>query len=276
MKPISKAYVDALEFIDAVRKHPQFQNLRRTVGRRKARKFELEDEFFAEVIDRMEQETEHYIDWDDISEFFTRRGRPRTTIQQLQQSEKAMIDVALSSDPEDKAAQTTGKTINYNYQRDGYDSDPEFHTYSKEVEYEFKLPRGQVDLSPGKTRWKYDIDEEQLKHRTYTAESSAEPTRHDRSYQIERPETVSHKLSRGRSVPHYLDKRFGAIYKDKNTLHYTLPEPFEFDSRDRSKKKSIRERRIEEDIRAIREEEEKMLKHTFRAKSVPASTTGRL
>lgn len=252
-----------------MRKHPSFQYLRRNIGRRKAQKFELEDEYLAEVIDRMEQEAENYIDWQDVLDFFTRRGRPRAIMQLLDQIERDMIDVALGSDPEDKAAQTTGKTVNYNYQRDGYDSDPEFHTYSKEVGYEFKLPRGTVDLEPGKTRWKYEIDEDRLRKGARTSDS-AEP-RMDSSYQLDRPATVSHQLSRGHTAP-YLDKRFGAIYKDADEHKYTVPEPFEFDVREKSKKKSIRERKIEEDVRAIREAEEKMRKHVFRAKSVPATT----
>jgi len=51
-----------------------------------------------------------------------------------------MIQSGLASDPKDKALQTGAKVVQ-NIQRDGYDSDPEFHTYSKGVNYEFKLNR---------------------------------------------------------------------------------------------------------------------------------------
>lgn len=49
-----------------------------------------------------------------------------------------MIRSGLASNPKDQALQTGAKVVQ-NVQRDGYDSDPEFHTYSKDINYEFKL-----------------------------------------------------------------------------------------------------------------------------------------
>jgi len=52
-------------------------------------------------------------------------------------------------------------------------------------------------------------------------------------------------------------------------LKYTVPEPFEFDTREKVRAKSIRERKVEEIIREKQEEEERLLNHRFRANSVP-------
>ena len=52
-------------------------NKKRAIGRKKAENFELEDETFGEVLTRLEGEGDEYVEWDEIMEFFTRRGRPK-------------------------------------------------------------------------------------------------------------------------------------------------------------------------------------------------------
>ena len=65
------------------------------------------------------------------------------------------------------------------------------------------------------------------------------------------------------------DSKFGAVYKDPTGLKYTVPDPFEFDNREKVRAKSIRERKVEEMIREKQLEEERILNHRFRANSVP-------
>lgn len=264
-------FVELMEFLEVVRRDERYNDLKRQIGRKKAQKFDLEPETVGQTLDRMEEEADQYIEWQDFLEFFSRRGRPKSMMRATEQTEKANLDYILKGDPEDKEAQTIGKTVNYNHQRDGYDSDPEFHTYSKEVGYEFKLPGGNVDLSPSKTRWKYDIDEDQ-RRKSLPAEQQRKGGLNT-SFQSKRSERGgSHSLTRTNTAP-YLDKRFGAVYKDTTSLKYSIPEPFEFDTREKKRSKSIRERKLEEDIRKRDEELENLIKHRFRAKSVPLSTT---
>lgn len=53
----------------------------------------------------------------------------------------------------------------------------------------------------------------------------------------------------------------------------TVPKPFEFDSRDIVKPKSIRERKVEAMVQDKLMEEEKMLKHQFKRKPIPPEVT---
>ncbi len=70
--------------------------------------------------------------------------------------------------------------------------------------------------------------------------------------------------------PNAYETKFGAVHKDPEILKYTVPDPFEFDTREKVKGKSIRERKVEEMVREKQEEEERLLNHQFRANSVPA------
>ena len=45
--------------------------------RLKAKHFNLDSETLEEVINRIKLEAECYIEWEDVLDFFTRRGRPK-------------------------------------------------------------------------------------------------------------------------------------------------------------------------------------------------------
>jgi len=53
----------------------------------------------------------------------------------------------------------------------------------------------------------------------------------------------------------------------------TVPKPFDFDSRDVVKPKSIRERKVEAMVNEKIAAEEKMLKHQFKRKPIPPEVT---
>lgn len=67
-------------------------------------------------------------------------------------------------------------------------------------------------------------------------------------------------------------KKFGAIYKDDFDFRFTTPNPFKFDEREKSRKKTIRERRLEEMILEIQAKELRNRNHIFRAKAIPITT----
>lgn len=78
-----------MEYLENVKLNVFYSNYYRTLARRKAKKFDLEDEAFQDVLDRMETEAEEYLDFEEILEFFTRRGRPkRHGLQEVQQKHK--------------------------------------------------------------------------------------------------------------------------------------------------------------------------------------------
>lgn len=46
------------------------------MARTKAKNYDLKEELFYQVIDRIEDEAEEFIEFDEIMDFFTKRGRP--------------------------------------------------------------------------------------------------------------------------------------------------------------------------------------------------------
>lgn len=66
----------------------------------------------------------------------------------------------------------------------------------------------------------------------------------------------------------YIDHELAKSGK-KGKYGVTVPKPFTFDQRDKTKKKTIREQKIEEMIAEKRIEEERIIKHQFRSKPIP-------
>lgn len=60
------------------------------------------------------------------------------------QYEKDLITSGIVKDQKSQGAQTGSKMLKP-FERDGYESDPEFHTYSKEVSYDYKLNRSNIN-----------------------------------------------------------------------------------------------------------------------------------
>ncbi len=76
----------------------------------------------------------------------------------------------------------------------------------------------------------------------------------------------SSKLTPGDYAKH--DK---SLYKDKKKGKYgiTVPKPFGFDIRDKTRSKSIRERKVEKMIGEKKLQEEAIIKHQFRSSPIP-------
>ena len=64
-------------------------------------------------------------------------------------------------------------------------------------------------------------------------------------------------------------KRAETAKLKKGKYGVTVPKPFAFDLRDKTKAKSIRERKVEEMVREKQMEEEGLIKHQFRSKPIP-------
>jgi len=67
--------------------------------------------------------------------------------------------------------------------------------------------------------------------------------------------------------------KFGALYKEGLDYKITEPKPFVFDSRDKNKPKTIRERKVEEMLLEKEQKELEVINVYFRANEVPAHVT---
>lgn len=282
-----QAFAETMSFIDSIRGDDRYVLGRRDPARRKSQHFELESENIEQTLNRLEMEAEKYISWDDFVQFFTRRGRPKRLLTTTYNVEQDLIQSGLASDPQNKGMQTGAKIIQ-NKPRDGYDSDPEFHTYSKQVNYEFKLNRspqtGEIEemrSSKEKSPQKRTRGESPKSVGVQNDYEHSHSPNNIRNTFTERPtrteagdgdgqwhERRSRRKTEGMDESGY-NSRFGAAYKDPRDLKYTVPDPFEFDTREKVRAKSIRERKVEEMVQEKIDEEERILNHRFRANSVP-------
>lgn len=73
----SEIYVKSFDFIENVKLNKKYNSACNNLARRKADKFDLKDEMLCEVLDRMEAESDEFLDFQEILEYFTRRGRPK-------------------------------------------------------------------------------------------------------------------------------------------------------------------------------------------------------
>ena len=69
--------MNTFDFIENVKMNPRYTQCSNNVARRKSNKHDLNEELLCEVLDRMELETDEFIDFEEIMEYFTRRGRPK-------------------------------------------------------------------------------------------------------------------------------------------------------------------------------------------------------
>jgi hypothetical protein len=269
-------YVVTILLIDEIRAQDTYQLIKQQVGRRKAAKYVLPSETIEEVIDRIENEAENSIDWKEFMEFFTKRGRPSTMIIKGATVEKEMIDEAVTLDPRELGTQTEPKIVEYIPNRDGYDSDPEFHTRSKDINYQFKVRRGDKKFDV-----EDDEDEESFEIVTSPKKSQKQKYLH---YHRDDPKPY-YKSGTLKSDPetattdkaNLTDGEVKTKKKKEKEYKFTIPQPYDFDERDRVKKnklkKSIRERKVEEMLEEKQQEELRIKNHVFRAKSVPHTTT---
>jgi len=283
------AFVETIILLDEIRGNEYFPSIKGALGRKKSKNHDLPNETIEETINRIENEAEGFISWDEFSQFFTRRGRPLNLMAKFDQYEKDMITSGLVSDQKTKGAQTGSRMLKP-FERDGYESDPEFHAYSKDVSYDYQLNRSgindfDVDIAPTKSgasrhmRYKRDdkdsiFDKNAIKKALKEQEEEIEIEREERETGISRkkvsirePEDDEARKSK------IFGSKFGALNKEGDDFKFTIPKPFEFDSRDRIKPKTIRERKLEEMILEKHSEELKTMNFRFRAKSVPKSTT---
>ena len=62
--------------IDNIRADKRYCKIKDQIGRKKAAKYSLKSELIGDAINRIEEESDPIIDFNEFMEFFTRKGRP--------------------------------------------------------------------------------------------------------------------------------------------------------------------------------------------------------
>ncbi|EAR83067.2 EF hand protein (macronuclear) [Tetrahymena thermophila SB210] len=154
----SEVYVNSFQFIEAVKMNPKYPQYTNNLSRRKADKFDLKEELLCDTLDRMEAECDEYLDFEEIMEYFTRRGRPKYINKKEEDKEfkEKLATIPRQKDNEnlfnsrmkekkeqqmlnDSSFKQSVNNSNYMEQDaveeiDGYDSDPETHIYKRGYE----------------------------------------------------------------------------------------------------------------------------------------------
>lgn len=262
--------VDALQFFMALKKDPAVAKLSSTIAREPDGKSRIATETFAEVFYRMEKtHADRAIDWAAVLEYFTKRGRPLTAdeLEQRRLEDQAADDEydqqreAEAAEEQQFFASLRDDQLQSSFRSrdidDGRD-DIEDMEFAGTVRDEFRTSAKAPDFASTVGSKKKVTFQDSLNDRQSTLGS--------------RPRTAK---SRFDDVLQR-ESLAGADYADhKRTKQaqsgerITVPRPFSFDTRDKVRPKSIRERKVDEMIELKKLEEDRLLGFRFRAKQPP-------
>jgi len=255
--------VDALEFFMALKKDPKVIKINDTIAREPSGKSRIAMETYSEVFYRMEKEHENkHISWATALEYFTKRGRPLSESEvEIRKQEDRDSEDQYEQEIEDKKAEEERFFENMREeQKDLTSTGQDDH---------FNIENGRIDIEDMEVASNSRPDF----HSTVNSRKkvSFQDTFNDRGSTVNvRPQTAKSKfdntLSReSLSGKDYSDHRKSKFNKSQERK-LTVPKPFKFDTRDKIRAKSIRERKIDEMIEEKKIEEERILGHQFRAK----------
>ncbi|CAI2361627.1 unnamed protein product [Moneuplotes crassus] len=257
--------IEALEFYLKLKKTSEVVKINGTIAREPSGKSKIATETFSEVFYRMEKEhQERYIDWPTILEYFTKRGRPLT-------QEEIEIRKQQDYDEEDEFEREQ-QEIKDREDKFYNDLDNEHSQLSSPRRTrEFEIPEGRDDIedmevvSSARGGFRSTIQSKK--------KVSFKDTFNDGSSTFDRPQTASGRITKslkeevvtGKDYTNH--RRANKKRKGKsNERRITVPKPFKFDTRDKIRPKSIRERKVDEMIEEKKIKEENLLQHIFRAK----------
>jgi hypothetical protein len=255
--------VDALEFFMGLKKDPKIIKINDTIAREPDGKSRIATETFVEVFYRMEKSHEDkYIDWPTILEYFTKRGRPlnSTEIEQRKQEDRDAED---EYEKEIDAQKEEEEQFYKNLREERKD-----FTSSGYEEHLF-IDEGRTDIEDMEEVGNNKPDF----HSTVQSKKkvSFKDSINERGSTLnKRPQTAKSKFDTTLSKDSLTGKDYSDHRKSKNShsidRKITVPKPFKFDTRDKIRPKSIRERKIDEMIEEKRIEEERILGYQFKAK----------
>lgn len=73
---VSDVYINTLELIEGIKSNQLYPHISDHNTRVKAKYFDLEDEKFFEILNRIEKDGDEYMDLPEVFTYFTRRGKP--------------------------------------------------------------------------------------------------------------------------------------------------------------------------------------------------------
>ena len=211
----------------------------------------------------MEKEHEdRYIDWPTVLEYFTKRGRPLSEEElETRKQEDYEEEDQYEKDQEEKKAE---EEQFFKDLRQG----SEHLSPRKETNEDIEDGRDDIEDMPVASSGRPDFTSTDKSKKKVTFDS----TLNDRTSTFTKSRPQSANLDK--SMPNdtvtgrdYVEHRRSKKRKGKSTERkITVPKPFKFDTREKIRPKSIRERKVDEMIEEKRIEEDKLLAYKFRAK----------
>lgn len=291
-----KESVYTIEFFIATRKNPQLRSIATAIARDPEGYSRIPRETFQQVFDRLESDISgKEIDWTTIVEYFTKRGRPLT---------KEEINKLIEDDRRQREDEEAKKRADEEAERrriarlmEDLEGEQDFEAYEQE---QLKKQKEEKELLEGAAK---DHDEEEsYGDEEYDSENDQDDEDGDdiergdagytsdpevgtakRNYRFGEGEG-SHK-QRAQSAKGTKNKQFneGNLKSQKLTTQdyadrqkkkkgkygVTVPTPFNFDMREKNKKKTIREQKVEEMVAEKRNEEHDAYNFKFRPKPIP-------
>ncbi|CAD8106877.1 unnamed protein product [Paramecium primaurelia] len=223
-KIVMDDYVTAFDLIECIRRAPLYSQLRKQIIRKQSKKSDIKEETLEQILKRIEETAEEYLTFQEFMSYFTRRGQPKFNEEVASLARSVNVTEALQ---------------NNENRIDGYDSDPELHTYQDKM-----LPRERLIK-------KHPSQQALL---TYSHRKKSLPSK--------TPITKEDFLSAIQPKPQY-----GAHSKPSDyQFKVTQPQPFNFDKREKERSLSIRERKLQE---MLDEKKRNNSFKSFKAKEIP-------
>ena len=267
--------VDSLSFFMNLKKDPEVVKIKSTIAREPDGKSRIKLETFAEVFYRMEKSHNvKEIDWVTVLEYFTKRGRPLTE-EEIEERKQEDLEAEEEFEREQEEKQAEEEQFFKNLrdeQKDLGSTGREEHFYIEEnkddiedmevicsVNDKFRASATSADFNATHNTKKKVTFKDSLNDRESSVPSRPQTAK-------SRQDKILQKDSMAGSDYSDYKKSKGSL---KSSRSITVPRPYSFDTRDKIRQKSIRERKIDEMIEMKRIEEENILGYRFKAKRPP-------
>lgn len=210
------------------------------------------------------------LDWPLIVEYFTKRGKPLTQKEtELLLEEDQMIEDTYQQDQELIRKQEED-FLREQAERPQGDSDSDDGGIGADIE---DMEHAQVDDAKSPYRKQHYREKEREYERPSRSRSRARrgyDSMNDRGEDDYLDDLNQQHLTAKDYTRHKQPTQSKSVQKKKRV---TVPKPFAFDTRENTKPKGIRERKLEQMIAEKELKEKRILKHQFRAKDPPPEVT---
>lgn len=280
-----------------MRKNPQIRAISSAIARDPEGYSRIPRETFQQVFDRMENEIQHReIEWAVIVEYFTKRGRPlsKDEIHRLAEEDRKARDEEEHRKRQDEEAErrrvarlmedleneqnfdnyeaqaakgdqgAAGKKINFGEDEEAFEDEEGSEGLAEDDENESEGEGYASDPEIGTAKRTYNFKDGGSARRDRAQSAKSRNSRSQVGRSLNERDLRSAKLT----TADYIERERSRGGK-KGKYGVTVPKPFGFDMREKTKTKSIREKKIDEMVAQKQIEEERVIKHQFRSKPIP-------